>query len=51
MVGVGYSLANVLSVPVSIRIPITAVIVLLMTWGVVALTYRLFPKLSKWIFG
>ena len=51
MVGVGYSFADALSIPVSIRIPITAVIVLLMTWGIVALTYRLFPKLSKWIFG
>lgn len=51
MVGLGYSIADVLAIPVSIKIPITAVIVLLMTWSVVALIYKMIPKVAKWILG
>lgn len=47
----GYVIADALSVPVSIQIPTTAVIVFAVSWAFVALFYKLTPKASKWIFG
>lgn len=51
VVGLGYGIANVLSIPVSVKIPITAIIVFLISWAFVAFCYKLMPKASKWIFG
>lgn len=51
VVGLGYAIANVLSIPISIKIPVTAVIAFLISWGFVALFYKLLPKASRWIFG
>jgi surface polysaccharide O-acyltransferase-like enzyme len=51
VVGFSYGLADALSIPVAIRIPITAFIVFTLSWAFVALLYKLMPKVSKWIFG
>ena len=51
VVGLGYGIANVLSIPISVKIPITAVIAFLISWAFVALCYKAMPKASKWIFG
>ena len=51
VVGFGYWLADILQIPVSLKIPVTATIVFLICWAVVALFYKLVPKASGWIFG
>lgn len=51
VVGFGYAIADALAIPVSIKIPATAVIAFVISWAIVALFYRLTPKASKWIFG
>lgn len=51
IVGLGYWIADVLSIPISLKIPVTAIIVFMICWTFVALCYKLFPKGSKWIFG
>jgi surface polysaccharide O-acyltransferase-like enzyme len=51
VVGLGYRLAYILGIPVLIKIPITAIIVFVISWIVVSLSYKLIPKGSKWIFG
>lgn len=51
VVGLGYWIANVLQIPISLKIPITAIIVFVISWGIVALFYKIVPKASKWIFG
>ncbi|WP_333864065.1 acyltransferase [Sphingobacterium sp.] len=51
VVGFGYWLANVLAIPISLKIPITAAIVFLLSWAFVASFYKIIPKASKWIFG
>lgn len=51
VVGLGYRIADVLAIPISIRIPVTGIIVFCICWIVVALGFRLLPKQAKWIFG
>lgn len=51
VVGLGYAIADTLGIPVSLRIPITAVIAFAICWGFVSFCYRIAPKYSKWIFG
>lgn len=51
VVGLGYWIADVLMIPISLKIPVTAVIVFAICWAFVALCYKLSPKGSKWIFG
>jgi len=51
VVGLGYWLANVLSIPISLKIPMTAALVFLISWGFVATFYTIIPRASKWIFG
>ncbi|APU98620.1 acyl-transferase [Sphingobacterium sp. B29] len=51
VVGLGYWLANVLSIPISLKIPMTAALVFLISWGFVATFYKIIPRASKWIFG
>lgn len=51
VVGFGYGIADVLSIPVSLRIPVTAVIAFAICWAFVAICYKYAPKYSKWIFG
>ena len=48
-VGVGYSVALSLNVPVWLVIPVAAVVAFGIAWGVVSLLYRL--PLAKWILG
>lgn len=51
IVGLGYWIAEVLSVPISLKIPVTAIIVFAICWAFVAIGYKLLPKGAKWIFG
>jgi len=51
VVGLGYSIVDVLEIPISVRIPITAIITFCISWSFVALCFRIMPKESKWIFG
>lgn len=51
VVGFCYATADLFNVPVSIRIPVTAVFSFAISWAFVALFFRLIPKASKWIFG
>lgn len=51
VVGFGYRIADVLNIPVSLRIPVTAIIAFTICWISVAVCYKYAPKLSKWIFG
>ena len=51
VVGLGYAIADALAIPISIKIPITAIIVFVICWAFVSLCYRITPKSSKWIFG
>lgn len=51
VVGLGYWIADVLLIPISLKIPVTAMIVFAICWAFVALCYKLAPKSSKWIFG
>lgn len=51
VVGLGYALADAMAIPVSLRIPVTAVIAFAICWAFVALCYKFSPKYSKWIFG
>jgi surface polysaccharide O-acyltransferase-like enzyme len=51
VVGFGYAIAKSLAIPISIRIPITAAIVFLITWCFVATIYKLAPKFSRYVFG
>lgn len=51
VVGLGYAIADALAIPISIKIPITAIIVFSISWAFVALCYQLSPKSAKWILG
>ena len=51
IVGFGYTIADSVGVPVSVRIPATATITFLICWGFVAFAYKMTPKYAKWIFG
>lgn len=49
--GLGYTLIDWLQVPVVLRIPVTAVLVLFTAWGIVTAVYRKAPRLARLIFG
>ncbi|MGL4908228.1 MAG: acyltransferase [Bacteroidales bacterium] len=50
-VGLGYNIAEILSIPISIKIPITALIAFALSWVFVGIIYKAIPKVAKWIFG
>lgn len=51
LVGLGYTLIDWLQVPVALRIPVTAVLVLFTAWDIVTAVYRKAPRLARLIFG
>lgn len=51
IVGMGYLVVERVDVPIALRIPVTAVFVFLVSWGLVALTYKVIPRQAKWIMG
>lgn len=51
VVGLGYGIADILSIPISIKIPVTAIIVFAICWTLVSTAHRLMPKVAKWILG
>lgn len=51
IVGVGYLVIDRMGVPISMRIPVTASFVFVVSWGIVSLFYKVHPKIAKWIMG
>ncbi|MXN89611.1 acyltransferase family protein [Flavobacterium sp. Sd200] len=51
VVGLGYAISQKLSIPVSVRIPFTALVVFAISWIVVHLFYKATPRYARWIFG
>lgn len=51
VVGLGYWIADVLQIPISLKIPVTAAIVFAICWALVSFFYRVSPKSSRWVFG
>lgn len=51
IVGIGYLVVDKLGVPVAVRIPMTALLVFLVSWSIVSLCYKMAPRYSKWIMG
>ncbi|MGL5318730.1 MAG: acyltransferase [Bacteroidales bacterium] len=50
-VGIGYAIADVLAIPISVRIPVTAFFVFMISWAFVGIGFKWMPKSAKWIFG
>lgn len=51
IVGIGYLVIDRIGVPVSMRIPATALFVFAVSWAVVSLLYKACPKVAKWVMG
>lgn len=51
IVGLGYDISQKLSIPVSVRIPFTALVVFAISWIVVHLFYKATPRYAHRIFG
>lgn len=51
IVGIGYLVIDRIGVPVSMRIPATALFVFAVSWAVVSLLYKVCPKVAKWVMG
>ncbi len=51
IVGFGYLVVDKMGIPVFMRIPVTALFVFALSWGIVALFYKVRPKAAKWIMG
>lgn len=50
-VGVGYLATAKMGVPVFLQIPVAAVIVMALSWGLVAGVFKVAPKTAKWVMG
>ena len=50
-VGVGYMVVDSLSLPISMRIPVAAILVFAFSWFVVSMVYRIVPKAARHIMG
>ena len=51
IVGFGYLVVDKMGIPVFMRIPVSALFVFALSWGIVALFYKVRPKAAKWIMG
>lgn len=51
IVGIGYLIIEKINVPIAFQIPITGILVFILSWGIVSLFYRFIPKYAKWIMG
>ena len=51
IVGIGYLVIDRIGVPVSMRIPATALFVFAVSWAVVSLLYKACPKVAKGVMG
>ena len=51
IVGIGYLIIEKLNIPIALQIPITGILVFILSWGIVSSVYRLVPKYAKWIMG
>lgn len=51
IVGIGYLVIDQMGVSIALRIPATALFVFLVSWGLVALLYRICPQVAKWVMG
>lgn len=51
IVGIGYLIIEKINIPIAFQIPITGILVFILSWGIVSLFYRFIPKYAKWIMG
>lgn len=51
VVGLGYIVIDKMGIPISLRIPATALFVFVVAWSFVALCYKMNAKVSKWVMG
>ena len=51
LVGTGYLVVDNLGLPVPLRVPVTALVVFTVAWGLVAGCYRAFPRAARWVMG
>lgn len=51
IVGIGYLIIEKMNVPIALQIPITGILVFILSWGIVSSVYRFLPKYAKWIMG
>ena len=51
LVGTGYLVVDNLGLPVPLRVPVTALLVFTVAWGLVAGCYRAFPRAARWVMG
>ncbi len=51
IVGIGYLIIEKINVPIALKIPITGILVFILSWGIVSLVYRFIPRYAKWIMG
>lgn len=51
IVGIGYLIIDKLNIPIALQIPITGILVFVLSWGIVSSVYRFIPKYAKWIMG
>lgn len=40
-----------INIPIALQIPITGILVFILSWGIVALIYKFMPRYAKWIMG
>ena len=51
IVGIGYLIIEKINIPIALQIPITGILVFILSWGIVALIYKFMPRYAKWIMG
>lgn len=51
IVGIGYLIIERLNIPIALQIPLTGILVFLLSWVIVSFAYRFFPRQAKWIMG
>lgn len=51
IVGIGYLIIEKINIPIAIQIPVTGILVFIISWCIVSLVYKFIPKYAKWIMG
>lgn len=51
IVGIGYLIIEKINIPIALQIPITGILVFILSWGIVALIYKFMPRYAKWLMG
>lgn len=51
IVGIGYLIIEKINIPIALQIPVTGILVFILSWGIVSSVYRFIPRYAKWIMG